>query len=189
MSQKGVGLKNPEMMEEYLEDVGVYYSTGEHILLSMLMGGVTGSIMGSMIGFYDYESDKQPANERYRSVLLMTGIIGGIGFLTGGLVAVIEYFQYTQFEIGKPILKYTVYTTLIGALLGTLVGLIPYGSNNNIDSILNYMAYGSAAGLASGIILYVLFERFSLKDRFKFNLWYEPFDNKYNVSFSKEISL
>ena len=187
---KETGLKNPQMLKDYLEDTGVYYSLGEHILLSMFMGGLTGGIMGGMIGFYGYESDTQPTSARFMNVYLLTGIIAGSGLLIGGVVAIVEHFNgIPQFEVGKDLMKYTIYSTLLGAVVGSLAGLIPYSSNGgDIDSILNYTGYGSAAGLGLGLIFYLLFEVFLVTDQSEFNLYYDPLGSKFNIAFSREIS-
>ena len=180
-------LKNQKLVDEYLYESDVYYSFGEYLLLNMFMGLLTGGIYGGAMGFFNYDS--QQTTGKFNTLLIVTGAAGGFGLLAGGIIAFIEHLQKRRdFHIGKPILTYTLYSTVVGAILGSIFGVIPYTSTNDTDSIINFMSYGAALGFVSGIVFYFLFEDFEAKKDFKLDFLYEPQKEAYLIRFSKRLS-
>ena len=187
-STQNTGLKHPQMMEEYMQGTNIYYSPVEHILSSMFMGSIAGGIIGGAIGFYGYDQDKPTPAERFETVYLTAGVVAGVGFLIGGVISVTEYFQKRPFKIGEPFLEYSMYSTFLGAVVGTLTGLLVYSSNNDTDSIINFAGYGSAVGFASGILLFFITKSFSA-DKYKFDLVYDPVIAGVRMAFHSKVSL
>ncbi len=172
-------LKNSELIDSYIYTSKFRYSHGEHLLINMFSGAISGAIYGALIGFSDFDVDAE--KDQYDNVLLFTGIIGGAGLLSGVAIFFIEYFQEEQFNIGKSIWAYSTYGTITGGILGGLFGFIPFASSNDYSDVVNYIGYGSAAGLGVGIILYFFLELWVKDDQFKLDVGFDPSVNNWQV--------
>ena len=172
-------LRNSELIDSYVYKSKFRYSHGEHLLINMLSGAISGAIYGALIGFSDFDVDAE--KDQYDNVLLFTGIIGGVGLLSGVAIFFVEYFQEKQFNIGKSIWSYSTYGTIIGGILGGLFGFIPFVSSDDYSDVVNFIGYGSAAGLGVGMVLYFVLELWIKDDQFKLDVGFDPSSDSWQV--------
>ena len=165
-SKKKPKLANPSLIKKFSVSNSEKMTIAEHSSINMFTGTFSGAVFGSLSGLSLYDSSKYKPEA---SIYLFGGIFGAVGLLTGLLTTYLEYRKGIQFDIGKPILNYTWLGTIGGALLGALVGLIPYSSSNKTDDILRFSGYGSMFGLLTGTILY--FFRPSTKEVHKIDFY------------------
>ncbi len=188
--KKNGSLKNPELINDYLKNTGVLYSLGEHIMINSFMGLLVGGMQGALIGLYDFELTPASKNSQFSTLILSTGILGGVGFLAGVGVSFLEHSLDEQFSIGAVIIEYTTYGTLLGAFIGAAVGGGIYGSSDNLDDLIHGVGFGALGGFLVGSIAYFLFDVFSLSlsDNLKMNLGYDLWKKQYSLKISRPIA-
>ena len=188
-TKKGT-LKNPELIHKYLKDTGLFYSFGEHIILNSFMGLIVGGFQGALIGLYDFELAPASKDDQFSTMILVAGIMGGVGLLSGVGISFVEYYFDEQFTIGPIIMEYTMYGTFIGAFVGSAVGGGVYGSSGDLDDLINIAGFGAMGGFIAGSIAYVLFDVFSLSlsDTLKMDAGYDPWKSQYFLKISRPLS-
>lgn len=147
-------LKNEAIIEEFFSSKYNNYDTGEHLMINLIMGSLTGAVAGTAIGFSVYNSDTW---ESSRNNLYLFGGAGAItGVLSAGVVTWFEARRKEQFTIGRFLMKYTWYGVFGGGMIGAAIGLIPYSSSENGDDIIRFAGYGAGAGFAGSIVLFFI---------------------------------
>lgn len=145
-------LKNEEMIEDFFSSKFNNYDTGEHLMINIIMGSVTGAMAGTAIGFSVYNTETW---ESSRNNLYLYGGAGAIaGVVSAGIVTWFETMRKEQFTIGRLLMKYSWYGVFGGAMMGAAFGLIPYSNSENVNDLINYAGYGSAIGLTGSIVLF-----------------------------------
>lgn len=181
-------LQTQNMMNSYIGEKR--YNTGEHVMINILGGMISGALLGSMGSLSVYETDDMTASQNnfYR----FAGAGGVAGAFAGGIVSIIEISNDEQFTTGMNVMRYSWYGTMGGTLIGAVGGLVPYSSSNDQDDIYNYAGMGAMAGLASGILFYVFFspEGDTGQDDLyntTFHSGYNPFTNNFQFNIVKRF--
>jgi hypothetical protein len=145
-------LSNKRMLDDYLGQDLRPFDRGEHMLISALVGGIGGSVVGGLVGFsmFDKNNETQSLNYLYT----FGGAGAGAGAVVGIAVTFFETGKIAQFAIGKFLMRYSWYGAIGGGLLGAGVGFIPYSSSNDYSDIFRYGGYGAGIGLVAGLTLF-----------------------------------
>lgn len=145
-------VSNKRMLDEYLTQDLRPFDRGEHMLISALVGGIAGSVVGGLVGFSMYDKNDETASKNY--LYSFGGAGAGAGAIIGLAVTFFETGKIAQFAIGKFLMKYSWYGAIGGGLLGAGIGFIPYSSSNDYSDIVRYGGYGAGIGLVAGLTLF-----------------------------------
>lgn len=180
-------LKNPELIERYHPTNKHDFETGEHAFINMFVGAFTGGVFGGAAGLSMYKEDDNTNNEN--NLIKFAAIGGAAGLIGGGIITFFEFRKNLQFTMGKDVLDHTWYGGLGGAMLGALIGLIPYSSSKKTEDILTFTGYGSAAGVAIGLGIYAFYSlpRANYTAEMKFNTWFDPQVGSVNFSLQRRF--
>lgn len=145
-------LSNKRMLDDYLGQDLRPFDRGEHMLISALVGGIAGSVVGGLVGFSMFDKNDETQSKNY--LYSFGGAGAGAGAIIGIAVTFFETGKIAQFAIGKFLMKYSWYGAIGGGLLGAGIGFIPYSSSNDYGDILRYGGYGAGIGLVAGLTLF-----------------------------------
>lgn len=145
-------LSNKRMLDDYLGQDLRPFDRGEHMLISALVGGIAGSVVGGLVGFSMFDKNDETQSKNY--LYSFGGAGAGAGAVIGLAVTFFETGKIAQFAIGKFLMKYSWYGAIGGGLLGAGIGFIPYSSSNDYSDILRYGGYGAGIGLVAGLTLF-----------------------------------
>jgi hypothetical protein len=149
-TDEGSILKYPALAEEFKVSYEEHDPVG-HTMVSFMYGLISGGLIGFGGGLSFYTSDTDMTNFYITAIAT-----GGLGGIAGIVISLIENSKQSPYSIGMPVFQYVWYGVFAGALTGGLIGLIPYSTNESLPELLNWIGYGTFAGLATGIGLYFI---------------------------------
>jgi hypothetical protein len=124
-----------------------------HFILNIIVGGITGGGFGYASSLVAYDSKGSNGST--------AGVFTGIGFLLGAAGGTFATFwemrKKEQFTYGKEMWEYSWYGAILGGLVGTGIGIIPYADSNNGDDLLNYMGLGVLIGVPVSLVMFFIF--------------------------------
>lgn len=150
-------LRNPVLMDEFKQS---YFDSSptDHVVTTLFYGLLTGGIMGMAGGLSFYTTttatDLTP-------LYISAGVVGITGALAGAIVAMVENSTHNPL-LGSDLLKLTWYGVIGGAMIGSVAGLFPYSTTGDSVTLLNWIGYGSYAGIGVGVALFLILPKSTL---------------------------
>jgi hypothetical protein len=129
---------------------------------TLLDYGVRGFTLGAETGLAIGYLSTGPIyqNHEWRKLVLGAGV-GALAGMTTGFVLAVADVTKRDVPVGYYILRDTSYGTLLGALMGSIVGMLIWVDDGSSKAILQGMAYGTLFGAVAGIIYGIVDARYA----------------------------